>query len=140
MQSWKSNATICCKLSVAQIQRQYLKMTLQSVDKTGTGSCTFQPELHSRGTCICSFSFLSLFFYLLIPNCLQSLVFSSNSLETLELLMLARKRILLQSKEYLCSVSNTNRRFKYCSSRVCLCKLAKRRERESLSVHLCVEP
>lgn len=32
-----------------------------------------------------------------------------------------RKHILLQSEEYLCSASNTNRRrFKYCSSGVCL--------------------
>ena len=39
-QSWKSNATIRCMLSVAEIQRQYSKVTLQSVDNTGTGPCT----------------------------------------------------------------------------------------------------
>lgn len=69
------------------------------------------------------------FFNLLIPNSFQSLAFSSNSLETLELLMLARKHFffifLLGSEDNLCSVSNTNRRFKYCSSGV----LGKQRER-----------
>lgn len=133
-------------LSMAQIQRQYLKVTLQSVDNTGIGSCIFRkveaPKLHFWGTFLV-FLFLLIFFYfyLLIPNRFQSLVFSSNSLEALELLMPARKNILLRSEEYLCSVSNTNRRrFKYCSSGVCLCKRVRQRERLWVyCVHLCVE-
>lgn len=127
---------------MAQI-RQYSKVTLQS----GTGSCTFTkvevPKLHFCGTLLVFlFSFYS-FFYLLIPNRFQSLVFSSNSLETLELLMPARKHILLRSEEYLCSVSNTNRRFKYCSSGVCLCGCVREGRRERIwvyCVHLCGEP
>lgn len=74
-----------------------------------------------------SVSLLYLWFYFLFfliyryLNHFHSLHFSAISLETLELLMPARKHILLQSEEYLCSASNTNRRrFKYCSSGVCL--------------------
>lgn len=120
---------------MAPIQWQYLKVTLQSVDSAqilalSNPSCT--PE-----ELLCLFLSVSFaLFYLLIPSCLRSLVFSSNSLETLELLMLARKHILLQSEEYLCSVSNTNRRFKYCSSGVCLCKLGK--QGEKVWVCICV--
>ena len=99
-----------------------------------------------RNSCWC-FLFLSFdsFFFslnLLIPNRFQSPVFSSNSLESLELLMPARKHILLRSEEYLCSVSNTNRRrFKYCSSGVCLCGCVRERERKrefECAVCICV--
>lgn len=41
-QSWKSNATMRLMFSMAQIQRQHSKVTLQSVDNAGMGSCSFR--------------------------------------------------------------------------------------------------
>lgn len=110
--------------------------TLQWVNCTGTAACLFwrvkYPNMHFWGTPSFPSFKLGLFFNLLIPNRSQSLHFSS-SLETLELLMPARKHILLRSQEYLYSVSNTNRRFKYCSSGVFVRK-GKQREREAESM------
>lgn len=137
---WESD-TIQCQQSMAQKQQQYSKLTLQSVDSTGKAVCTFWRVKHSKvyfwGTPSFASFKLGLFFNLLIPNRSQSLDFSS-SLETLELLMPARKHILLQSEEYLYSVSNTNRRFKYCSSGVFVRK-GKQSERERKSACLCAE-
>lgn len=139
-QSWKSNATIHRVLSMATdtgtiskgdiaISGQYWRGFLHSQEGRRPKTALL------RNSCWCflflSFDSFFFFFFLLIPNRFQSPVFSSNSLESLELLMPARKHILLRSEEYLCSVSNTNRRrFKYCSSGVCLCGCVRERAGE----------
>lgn len=115
--------------------------TLQPVNSTGTAACLFwrvkYPNMHMWGTPSFASFKLGLFFNLLIPNRSQSLHFSG-SLETLELLMPARKHILLRSQEYLYSVSNTNRRFKYCSSGVFVRKgKQSEREAESMCTSVC---
>ena len=135
----KETGMIWCQQSAAQKQQPYSKLTLQSLDSTGKAVCTFWRIKHSKvhfwGTPSFASFKLGLFFNLLIPNCSQSLDFSS-SLETLELLMQARKHILLQSEEYLYSVSNTNRRFKYCSSGVFVRK-GKQSERKKECMSVC---
>lgn len=128
---------------MAQIQRQYSKVDIAITGQYWHGFLHFQEGRSPKTALVRNFSFpfFWFLFYLLIPNRFQSLFFS-NSLETLELLMPARKHILLRSEEYLCSVSNTNRRrFKYCSSGVCLCGCVRQggRERKSeCTVCICV--